>query len=121
MYMTKRTEYSLYNALMTNYESQFDKDGVRGERIAKRLDALSKIGLTNDLGSNRPGFSQEEKQAKALVMSWMEEAGLDVEMDGAGNVIGRLAGKNNELKSIASGSHVDSVPNGGHFDGPLGV
>lgn len=119
--MTKRTEYSLYNALMTSYASQFDKDGVRGERIAKRLDALSKIGLTNDLGSNRPGFSQEEKQAKALVMSWMEEAGLDVEMDGAGNVIGRLAGKNNELKSIASGSHVDSVPNGGHFDGPLGV
>lgn len=119
--MTKKLKDSLYNRLMEKYSSTFDVDGVSGRRIAKRLDALSKIGLTTDNGSNRPGYSQEEKQAKELVMSWMKEAGLHVEMDGAGNVSGRLDGRNNELYSIASGSHVDSVPNGGHFDGPLGV
>src|SRR5699024_675261 len=52
---------------------------------------------------------------------WMAEAGLDAKMDGAGNVFGRLAGKKADAPAILSGSHVDSVPNGGHFDGPLGV
>ncbi len=51
----------------------------------------------------------------------MKEAGLTVKIDGAGNVFGRLEGQNPSLPAIMSGSHVDSVPNGGHFDGPLGV
>lgn len=113
--------FSLYDELMKHYSCDLDGEGVRGKRFAERLDALSKIGLTEDNGSNRPGFSQEEKQGKELIMSWMKEAGLQVHMDGAGNVIGRLQGKVPSLSSIASGSHVDSVPNGGHFDGPLGV
>lgn len=119
--MNEQTTDNLYNRLMKNYSLDMDAEGVSGERMARRLHALSTIGLTDDSGSNRPGFSQEEKQAKELVMSWMNEAGLQVEMDGAGNVIGRLVGKDNNLQSIASGSHMDSVPNGGHFDGPLGV
>src|SRR5699024_1231373 len=56
-----------------------------------------------------------------LVAGWMKETGLTVRVDEAGNVIGRLAGKNDTLPVILSGSHVDSVPNGGHFDGVLGV
>lgn len=51
----------------------------------------------------------------------MIEAGLEVKEDGAGNVFGRLEGKNKNLSAILSGSHIDSVPNGGHFDGVLGV
>lgn len=111
----------VYNRLMDNYNRSFDGEGIRGERIAKRLAAIAAIGETHDGGSNRPGFSHEEKRAKQLVAKWMEEAGLSVQFDGAGNVIGRLSGKDDHLKSIASGSHIDTVPHGGHFDGALGV
>ncbi|HLT33259.1 MAG TPA: M20 family metallo-hydrolase, partial [Aquaticitalea sp.] len=82
---------------------------------------LSEIGRTADNGSHRIGFSKEEKAAKDLVKKWMTEAGLTVIQDGAGNVFGRKEGKNPNLPALLSGSHVDSVPNGGHFDGPLGV
>ncbi|WP_042224436.1 M20 family metallo-hydrolase [Oceanobacillus manasiensis] len=110
-----------YNKLMESYNDKLNYGGVSGERLAARLAALSEIGLTADKGSNRPGYSLEEKQAKDMVAGWMEDAGLVVHHDEAGNVFGRLAGKHNHLPAILSGSHVDSVPNGGHFDGPLGV
>ncbi|MFD2042861.1 M20 family metallo-hydrolase [Ornithinibacillus salinisoli] len=113
-------QLNLEKQLMNNYDSKHDYDGISGKRLAYRLGEISNIGLTKEGGSNRPGFSHEEKQAKELVIGWMNEAGLDVRMDGAGNVFGRLEGKK-DLPAIISGSHVDSVPNGGHFDGPLGV
>lgn len=108
-------------ALLQSYNKQFDYDGVSGERLAYRLGEIAKIGLTAQNGSNRPGYSVAEKQAKDLVASWMRDAGLTVQYDGAGNVFGRLTGKQDYLPAILSGSHVDSVPNGGHFDGVLGV
>ena len=111
----------LYSNLITSYDSNLDHSGINGKRLANRLYELSKIGFTSDGGVRRPGFSEEEKQAKQLVKTWMKEAGLDVKEDGAGNVTGRLTGKCNDLPAVASGSHVDSVPNGGHFDGPVGV
>ncbi|SDQ67290.1 Zn-dependent hydrolase [Virgibacillus salinus] len=112
---------SLNEKLLKQYNVEHNYDGVLGDRLAYRLNELSQIGLTDDNGSDRPGFSKEEKQAKKLVSSWMQEAGLDVREDGAGNIFGRLDGKNNGLPAILCGSHLDSVPNGGHFDGPLGV
>lgn len=107
--------------LISNYDESLNRDGVSGQRLAYRLDKLSEIGLTRDHGSNRPGFSTKELEAKVLVSKWMREAGLEVTTDGAGNVFGRLEGSNADSKTILSGSHVDSVPNGGHFDGTLGV
>lgn len=107
--------------LMKDYDSTLSHSGVSGERLARRLYELSHIGFTQVGGVKRPGFSEEEKLAKALVKKWMYEAGLEVTEDGAGNVRGRLQGNNSKAKAIASGSHVDSVPNGGNFDGPLGV
>lgn len=111
----------LKERLLAQYDQQYDKNGVSGKRLAERLEAISQIGRTEDNGSNRPGFSHEEKAVKELIMQWMQEAGLTAHMDGAGNVFGRLPGKNPSAPAILSGSHVDSVPNGGHFDGPLGV
>ncbi len=107
--------------MLKDYDEAFDYDGVSGKRLASRLDELAQIGLTKDNGSNRPGFSREEKEAREKVSGWMREAGLEVHEDGAGNILGRMEGKNNKLPAIMSGSHVDSVPNGGHFDGVLGV
>jgi len=111
----------LYDDLMQGYDAVHNVDGISGERLAKRLDAISEIGLTENNGSHRPGFSKEEKAAKELVSKWMREAGLEVRQDGAGNIFGLLAGKKNDLPAILSGSHLDSVPDGGHFDGVLGV
>jgi allantoate deiminase len=108
------------NRLLKDYNFSNNYAGIDGERVAKRLAELSEIGMTEDGGSRRISFSTEEKEAKQLVKKWMKEAGLIVTEDGAGNVFGRLEGKQNQ-PAILSGSHVDSVPNGGHFDGPLGV
>ena len=114
-------QYDLEKVLLSDYNQSWSHNGVSGERIAKRLGDLSKIGLTSQHGVSRVGFSPLEQQAKELVMNWMRDAGMIVTQDGAGNVVGRIAGLNNDADSIASGSHVDSVPEGGHFDGPLGV
>ncbi|MBU5465936.1 M20 family metallo-hydrolase [Virgibacillus sp. MSJ-26] len=113
-------EDNFYENLIKDYDSKLDTDGLSGQRLARRLAVLSHIGETENGGVNRPGFSQEEKQAKEFVMDWMNEAGLEVSVDGAGNVFGRLDGLKN-VSPIISGSHLDSVPDGGSFDGPLGV
>ncbi|SEQ41581.1 M20 family metallo-hydrolase [Piscibacillus halophilus] len=111
---------NFYDRLMDGYQNELTHSGVNGERLAKRLAELAKIGWTEEGGCERISFSQEELKAKELVMKWMEEEGLDVMMDGAGNVFGRLKGQE-DVPAVLSGSHVDSVPHGGHFDGPLGV
>jgi len=79
-------------------------------RILERLDELYAIG------ASRPGGSPEEDAAHALAARWMEEAGLAVEVDEAGNTFGRRG-----PADVWSGSHLDSVPDGGRFDGTLGV
>ncbi|MCT8138322.1 M20 family metallo-hydrolase [Anaerobacillus sp. CMMVII] len=112
---------NFFEKLMQDFDSRLNHSGIDGKRLANRLALLSEIGVTSENGSNRMGFSKEERQAKELVKSWMQEAGLVVREDGAGNVFGRLKGKDSTAPAILSGSHVDSVPNGGHFDGPLGV
>lgn len=106
--------------LMKSYNTELSSNGIDGQRLAERLDAISKIGVLPEGGVSRRGFSSEEKQAKELVSSWMEGAGLTVTTDSAGNVFGRLKGQDDSI-SVASGSHVDTVPSGGNFDGVLGV
>jgi len=87
--------------------------------INRRLDDVFHIG--NGVGANRVGGTPEEDAACELAASWMQEAGLEVEVDGRGNVIGRLRGSSPELPEVWTGSHLDSVPEGGRFDGALGV
>src|SRR5205823_834854 len=72
-------------------------------------------------GANRPALTREEQQAFELAARWMEEAGLEVSWDAVGNLVGRLPGRRPELPEVWSGSHLDSVPAGGRFDGALGV
>lgn len=110
-----------YNKLLGSYDDQFSVKGISGERVAERLSILAHIGLTEDNGSRRPGFSVLEREAKDRVIEWMYEAGLTVSEDGAGNVFGRLEVKSSDKAVIMSGSHLDTVPNGGHFDGMIGV
>ena len=88
-------------------------------RVLERLDRLYAIG--GGPGANRLGGTREEDEAHELVAGWMREAGLEVEVDAAGNLFGRLRGRRPELPEVWTGSHLDSVPNGGRFDGALGV
>ena len=111
---------TLYSKLLKDYNKELNHTGISGERLATRLYKLSQVGKTKENGVTRIGYSPKEMEAKELVMSWMKDAGLAVTTDGAGNVFGRMEGKSSAA-AILSGSHVDSVPNGGNFDGPLGV
>jgi acetylornithine deacetylase/succinyl-diaminopimelate desuccinylase-like protein len=83
-------------------------------RVHERLDELYAIG--GGVGADRVGGSQGEDRAHELAAGWMREAGLEVDVDEAGNLIGRTA-----EPSVWTGSHLDSVPFGGKFDGALGV
>ena len=69
----------------------------------------------------RLSFTEEERAAKDLVASFMQEAGLAVREDAAGNLFGRREGGDPDAPAVLVGSHVDSVYEGGNFDGPLGV
>lgn len=88
-------------------------------RLFERLDELYEIG--GGPGANRVGYSPEEDAAHELSARWLREAGLEVEVDAHGNLLGRLRGDAPELPEVWTGSHLDSVPQGGRYDGALGV
>lgn len=94
---------------------------INQERLWERLKLLSEIGKTESGGVTRLSFTPEERAAKDLVATFMKEAGLEVREDEVGNLIGRKEGLNPEAAVVLTGSHVDSVFEGGNFDGPLGV
>jgi hydantoinase/carbamoylase family amidase len=91
----------------------------RAGQVLGRLAELFEIG--RQAGTNRPGLGEGEQRAHDLVASWMAEAGLAVEVDPAGNLIGRLPGSDPSLAEVWTGSHLDTPPDGGMFDGALGV
>ena len=94
---------------------------VDGGRLRERLSELGEIGRQEEGGVARFSFTKEEREAKDLVASYMREAVLAVREDAAGNLFGRREGRNPDAAAVLVGSHIDSVPNGGDFDGPLGV
>jgi allantoate deiminase len=94
---------------------------VDGGRLWRRLSELGEIGRQEAGGVTRLSFTEEERAAKDFLASYMEEAGLSVREDAAGNLIGRREGRDPDAPVVLVGSHVDSVYNGGDFDGPLGV
>ncbi len=93
---------------------------INQQRIQNRLLALSKIGELPNGGIGRVSYSKADQEGRAYFIELMKKARLDVTIDFAGNIIGRRKGKNSALKPIAFGSHIDSVPNGGNYDGPVG-
>ncbi|TGE33304.1 Zn-dependent hydrolase [Desulfosporosinus sp. Sb-LF] len=94
---------------------------INKKRLFNRLMELGEIGKQESGGITRLAFTPEDRAAKNLVASFMKEAGLSVREDAVGNIIGRMEGRNPEAPVILTGSHVDSVYNGGIFDGALGI
>jgi acetylornithine deacetylase/succinyl-diaminopimelate desuccinylase-like protein len=88
-------------------------------RVCDRLDEIYAIG--GGPGANRVGYTPEEDEAHALAAGWMREHRLELDVDPDGNLVGRLRGADPSLPEVWTGSHLDSVPKGGKFDGALGV
>jgi N-carbamoyl-L-amino-acid hydrolase len=93
---------------------------VNPERLNGSIKKLSTYGKNAAGGSDRVAFSSHELAAREYVMDLMNKAGLEVSIDFAGNIIGKKVGTDASLKPIAFGSHIDEVPNGGDYDGPVG-
>jgi N-carbamoyl-L-amino-acid hydrolase len=94
---------------------------VNAQRIEERILKLSEFGRHPQGGVSRVAFSEADIEGRNYVMSLMREAGLTVRIDAAGNIIGRREGRESRLPPILFGSHIDSVPYGGNYDGDVGV
>src|SRR5260370_29417689 len=93
---------------------------VNDSRLIEHLNALAEFGKNPQGGVSRVAYSDADRQGREYVMGLMRAAKLDVSIDAAGNLIGRRAGSDNTLKPILFGSHIDSVPEGGNYDGDVG-
>ncbi len=102
-------------------EKLHDKLHVNGDRLWASLMELAKIGATVKGGVKRLALTDLDQQGRDLVVGWAKEAGLTVTVDQIGNVFMRRAGSNNALPPIVAGSHIDTQPTGGKFDGNYGV
>ncbi len=94
---------------------------VNGTRLWQSLMDLAKIGATPKGGVKRLTLTDLDKEGRDLVVQWGQQAGLTITIDQIGNVFMRRAGRNPALPPIMSGSHVDTQPTGGRFDGTYGV
>ena len=92
---------------------------VNADRLMAGLRSLGAIGKT-DTGAQRVAYTEADRAARAFTLDLMRDAQLDTTVDAAGNLLGRRAGTDPSLPPILFGSHVDSVPNGGDYDGPVG-
>ena len=94
---------------------------INGERLWASLMELAKIGATPKGGVCRLTLTDLDKQGRDLVLGWAREAGMTITIDKIGNGFMRRAGRNNSLPPVMTGSHIDTQPTGGKFDGNYGV
>ncbi len=94
---------------------------ISPDRFLADVEDLGRIGWVDGEGMDRPAFSPSYGIARKFVEDRMKDAGLAVTVDGVGNIFGTLDGSDPSLPAIYAGSHLDAVPGGGKYDGPLGV
>ncbi len=93
---------------------------VNEQRIADRIVELSKFGMDDKGHGYRVAYTKGDIEGRSWFFELMKNAGLEPTIDTGGNIIGKRKGKNQSLKPIAFGSHIDMVPDGGNYDGTLG-
>jgi N-carbamoyl-L-amino-acid hydrolase len=94
--------------------------GIDRQRLEQSIEDLGRIGATPRGGLTRLALTDEDKRGRDLMVRWMRDAGLRVTVDAMGNIFGERAGSAS-LPPVMMGSHIDSVPTGGKYDGQLGV
>ena len=100
--------------------ASFAQPMVNQQRMEKRIAELAQFGKDVNGKGYRVAYTQGDIDGRNYFMGLMRNAGLDVSVDNAGNIIGKRKGKDPSLKPIAFGSHIDMVPDGGNYDGCLG-
>jgi beta-ureidopropionase / N-carbamoyl-L-amino-acid hydrolase len=108
-------------AFAPSFTQSTSQPRVNGERVNGHLRELSEFGKNPQGGVSRVAYSDADLKGREYAMKLMREAKLDVSVDAAGNVIGRRAGSDASLKPLIIGSHTDSVPEGGNYDGDVGA
>ena len=94
---------------------------INEDRLWNSLNEMALIGATDKGGVNRQALTDLDKASRDLFIKWCKEENLSITIDQMGNIFARREGKNNNLPPIMSGSHLDTQPTGGRFDGALGV
>ncbi len=94
---------------------------VNRQRLWDSIMSMAEIGPGQQGGSCRLALTDEDKQGRDLFIDWCKDIGCSIEIDDMGNIFARRAGRNNDLAPIVAGSHLDTQPHGGKFDGIYGV
>src|SRR5436309_12776609 len=94
---------------------------IDGARLWQSLMELAQIGATPKGGVRRLALTDLDRQGRDLVVGWLREAGANVEIDGVGNIFATRRGRDDAASVVLTGSHVDTQPSGGKFDGNYGV
>ncbi len=94
---------------------------VDGDRLWKSLTEMAKIGALPGGGCRRLALTDEDKAGRDLFVSWCEAAGCTISIDGMGNLFARRPGRDNSKPPVVTGSHLDTQPHGGKYDGVYGV
>lgn len=102
------------------FTAVFDPPRVDGARLGAQLEALARFGRNELGGVTRVAYTEADRQAREYVMRLMREASLEVTIDAAANLVGRRAGTEPGLPPLLMGSHIDTVPEGGKYDGTVG-
>ena len=126
MFALRLTTVGLVSAsllILSNSAVTADHESVRADtaRMEQRINDLGQFGANPEGGVSRVAFSDADIQGRAYLKNWMQDLGLEIHVDAAGNMIGRRAGTSGDLPPIMFGSHIDSVPGGGNYDGQVGV
>lgn len=94
---------------------------INEQRLRSRMNAINNVAVTEEGGMMRLALSDSDKKARDLLISWIKEAGMEVRIDDLGTIQGYLPGKDPDALPIGIGSHMDTQPNGGKYDGLFGV
>jgi N-carbamoyl-L-amino-acid hydrolase len=94
---------------------------INGERLLERIEEMAQIGATDKGGVCRVALSEEDKAGRELFIDWCRAADCSITIDQIGNIFARRKGSNNDEPAVLAGSHLDSQPTGGKFDGAYGV
>ncbi len=90
-------------------------------RVERDIEKLSEFNATPGDGITRLTYSEEDDRARKYIINEMKNFDLNIEVDGIGNIVGKLEGQDQSLGSVMTGSHLDTVKNGGKYDGVVGV
>jgi len=111
---------SLGSLPLLRFPFQQQQFRINSERIMAHIRGLAEFGTNPQGGVSRVAYSDADKQGREYVLGLMKDARLDVTIDAAGNLIGRRPGSVSKLPPLLIGSHIDTVPEGGNYDGVVG-